>query len=375
MHQNGEKVTDVIILGAGIIGCSIAFYLRQMNVDVVVLERGEVGGQASSAAAGLLAPLGPLSGPGPFADLLLSSFALFPALVSQLEDATGIKLGYERAGALRVVRNPKRVARLRKRLEAWQPLGLPMQWLSGSEARQLEPCLASDISAAIYVPAESYINAAHLVQAFAQAAKNSGARLYSHRPVQAIQHAAGRITGIQTVDGERIACRYVVIAAGAWSAQFECDLNLSLPIVPQRGQMLAYSQSSSRLRHIVFGEAVYLVPGGEAFLVGATKEDVGFDVEVSEEGQNWLSSSACKLVPTLMAAGICERRWAGLRPATPDARPVLGPVPQWSNLYLASGHNSVGIILSPLTGQKIAECIVTGRVPALLESFSLRRFT
>src|SRR5690349_16346 len=124
-----EAPTDVVIVGGGIIGCAIAYYLSKSHVSVTVVERGEIGGQASGAAAGLLAPLGPLSGPGPLADFLLAGFAQLPSVVQTLESETDLDLGYRQTGALRTVRNPKRVAHLKKRWEAWKPLGLPMHWL------------------------------------------------------------------------------------------------------------------------------------------------------------------------------------------------------------------------------------------------------
>src|ERR1700738_1073515 len=122
------STTYVVIIGGGVIGCSIAYHLRKAGVRVIVIDQGEIGAEASSAAAGLLAPLGSLSGPGPFADLLLASFALFPSLVPELADASGIHMQYEQTGALRVGRNPKNVSNLRKRMKAWQPLGLRMRW-------------------------------------------------------------------------------------------------------------------------------------------------------------------------------------------------------------------------------------------------------
>src|SRR5207253_8462726 len=123
-QQAMQPTVDVAIVGGGVIGCAIAYNLSKSGVDVAVFDRGEIGAEASSAAAGLLAPLGPLSGPGPFADLLLASFALFPSLVPELEEVSGIRTEYERTGALRVVRNPRNIANLRKRMKEWQPLGL-----------------------------------------------------------------------------------------------------------------------------------------------------------------------------------------------------------------------------------------------------------
>ena len=154
-----EATTDVVIVGGGVIGCAIAYYLRKSGVDVIVLEKGEIGTQASSAAAGLLAPLGSLSGPGPFADLLLASWNMFPSLVAELENASDLHLEYQQTGSLRIVRNPKTTSNLRKRMNEWQPLGLEMHWLSGKETHQREPLLASDVSAAIYAPGEAQIKA------------------------------------------------------------------------------------------------------------------------------------------------------------------------------------------------------------------------
>ncbi|GAC1360296.1 MAG: glycine oxidase ThiO [Ktedonobacteraceae bacterium] len=357
-----------MIIGGGVVGCSIAYYVRKAGMEVTVLERGEIGAQASTAAAGLLAPLGPLAGPGPFADLLLASFARFPTLATELEEVSGIKPGYEQTGALRVVRNPKRVARLQKRLQAWEPLGLRMYWLSGDEARRIEPLLSADICAAIYAPEEAQINAARLVQAFALAAQNFGARISTHTPVERILHHMGRISAVQTAKGEIISCSHLVIAAGAWTAQVVAGLSVEVPVRPLNGQMLALKDVG--LRHIIFGDAAYLVPRGDEVLVGATKEDIGFVTQVTAEGQAWLRDVAYRLAPALKASTV-ERQWAGLRPGTPDTRPVLGPVAGWSNLWLASGHNSVGIMLSPLTGQMIADCIMSGQVPELLRPFTL----
>ncbi len=368
-----EQKTDVVIVGGGIIGCAIAYYLRKEDVDVIVLEQGEIGAQASSAAAGLLAPLGPLSGPGPFADLLLASFALFPSLVPELEEASGVHLEYEQTGALRTVRNPKRVANLKKRMEAWQPLGLTMQWLTGDEARQREPLLSNDIQAAIYAPEEAQIKAPQVVKAFSQAARNLGAKIYDHKKVIGIQQEKSRVTSVQISQDETIACNHLILATGAWSAQYEEWFNIILPVKPLRGQIICFRQPPQPLHHIIFGDAIYLAPKGDNVIVGATKEDAGFDVQVTEEGTSWLRNSAIRLVPELEHSMI-EASWAGLRPKTPDTRPILGKAPEWENVIIAAGHNSVGIILSAITGKTIAELILAENTPELIRPFSVERF-
>lgn len=369
-----QSNADVVVAGGGVIGCAIAYQLRQSGVDVAVLDRGEIGAEASSAAAGLLAPLGSLSGPGAFADLLLASFALFPALVPELEDASGIHLEYEQPGALRVVRNAKHIPDLRKRMKVWQPLGLQMQWLTGDEARQHEPLLSPDVCAAIYAPEESQIKASHVVKAFSVAAARSGAKLHHHRAITGIQQYHARVTGVYTSKDETIGCNHLVVASGAWAAHFGEWLNIELPVSPQRGQILTLRQPSRPLHDIIFGEAVYLAPkSANTVLVGATREEGGFDKQLTAGGVAWLLNTAIRLIPSLESSAI-DQMWTGLRPKTPDNQPILGPGPGWENVTLAVGHGSVGILLSAITGKAIAELVVKGRVPEIIRPFSLERF-
>src|SRR5581483_743367 len=368
------QATDVVIIGGGVIGCAIAYYLCKSDIKVLIVEQGEIGKQASSAAAGLLAPLGPLAGPGPFADLLLAGFALFPALVRELEDASGIQLGYEQIGALRTVRNPKRIANLQKRMAAWQPLGLKMYWLDGEEARKQEPLLSPDICAAIYVPEESQIKAPQVVKAFSLAAINSGAKIGEHTKVIGVQKKGSSVTGVHTDQGETIYCSHLVLATGAWSNLYSEWFDIMIPVSPLKGEMLTLSQPAQSLRHIIFGEALYLSPRERIIIAGATREDAGFDTQVTQKGIEWLSGTAIKLVPGLKESNR-ENSWAGLRPKTPDSQPILGAVPGWNNVILATGHNSTGIILSGITGKAIARLTTSQQLMKIIEPFSLERFS
>jgi glycine oxidase len=368
-----QPTAEVIIIGGGVIGCAIAYYLRKSGIEAAVFDRGEIGAEASSAAAGLLAPLGSLSGPGPYAELLFASFALFPSLVQELEDASGINMEYERTGALRIVRDTKHIPNLRNRMQAWQPLGLQMHWLTGDEARQREPLLAPDICAAIYAPEESQIKASHVVKALSIAAANQGATLYSYREITGIQRHNARVTGVYASQGERIACNHLVIATGAWTARCSEWLHIDLPVTPQRGQILTLQQPPLPLRHIIFGEAAYLAPkSGNTLIVGATKEEAGFNKQLTAGGIAWLLNTATRLVPSLESSPL-DQMWAGLRPSTPDNQPILGPAPGWENVTLAVGHGSTGIMLSAITGKTIAELVVQGEVPQIVQPFSLTR--
>jgi glycine oxidase len=369
-----EPATDVVIVGGGVIGCAIAYYLRMLGATVTVLERGEIGAEASSAAAGLLAPLGSLAGLGPYADLLLASWSMFPTLVPELERASGVQVEYHATGALRIARNARSSDNLRKRMLAWEPLGLQMQWLTGDEARQHERLLAPDIAAAIFAPQEAQAKAPNVVRAFARAAAQLGAKFYSQREVTGLQRDGDTITGVITNDGETIPCGHLVIATGAWSARCGEWLNITLPVSPQKGQILTLRQPEQPLRSIIFGEAIYLAPKQDnTIVVGATKEEANFDTSITAGGIAWLLNTAIRLVPVLEHCAI-EQIWSGLRPHSVDSQPILGRAPNWHNVTLAVGHSSTGILLSPITGKCIAELIATGKQHELIRAFRVGRF-
>jgi glycine oxidase len=225
------------------------------------------------------------------------------------------------------------------------------------------------------VPEESQIRAPLVVQAFAQAATNKGATFYNHKQITGISQRNSRVTGIQTSQGESIACNHLVIATGAWAAHCGEWLNISLPVRPQRGQLLALRQPSPPLRHIIFGEAAYLASKKDGtIIVGATKDEMGFDKHLTAGGVAWLLNRAIHLAPSLESSAI-DRLWTGLRPKTPDQHPILGPAPGWENVSLAAGHGSVGILLSAITGQAITELVTTGQVPEIVRPFSVIRFS
>jgi glycine oxidase len=275
------------------------------------------------------------------------------------------------------VRSPKNTCNLRKRMNEWKPLGLEMHWLNGEEVRQREPLLASDVCAAIYAPQEAQIKAPQVVRAFAQAASRAGAALYSHREILGVQrhNSSARVTGVYTAQGETLACNHLVVASGAWAADCGIWLDSPLPVNPQRGQILTVKQPAAHpLRNIIFGEAIYLAPKKDGtVLIGATKEEVGFDKHLTAGGIAWLLSTAIRLAPDLDGCAI-DQVWAGLRPKTPDNLPILGKAPRWENVTLAVGHGSVGILLSPITGKSIAELVVTGKTPEIIQAFALERF-
>ncbi len=369
-----SQTSEVVIAGGGVIGCSIAYQLSKADKKVIVTEREEVAAEASRAAAGLLAPLGELSGPGPFTDLLLASWNLNLELIPVLEDTSGVRVEYHHPGSLHTVTDAEDAAYLREQMEAWEALGLQVSWLEGDEAREFEPLLEPGVVAAVYSPRDGSIKPAAMTRAYAESARRQGVTFYEHTEITGIEHSASRVTGVQTARGDVIACDHLVIAAGAWSARFGNWLGFSLPVSPMRGQILSLRQPASPLKHILFGEGVYLVPKLDGTIyVGATVEQVGFDKAVTAEGIAWLLSSAIQLVPSLASAPIADI-WAGLRPWSPDSRPILGKAPGWENVTLATGHSATGFELSAITGKTIADLVVTGQSPAIIRAFGVERF-
>ncbi len=365
----------VVVIGGGIIGCSIAYYLAKSGVAVTVLERGEIGAQASGAAAGLFSLWKPLAKMDAYNRLLFAGQALFTELAAELEEATGIDLEYEQSGTLRTIQHEARLRKLQPWVASCQSAGLAVELLNEEETRRREPRLAADICAALWLPNEGQVRAQHVVEAMSEAATCHGATLSPHRAVVAVQHSGARVVGVTTERGESVPCDHLVIATGAWAAQCGQWLNLTLPIEPQRGQLLSLRQPVPHVNHIVIGKGIYLAPKQDGTLiVGATKEAVGFDARVTAGGIFWLLDWALKLMPELEHCTV-ERVWAGLRPSTPDNAPILGAAPGWENVALAVGHSSFGVLLSAISGQSIAELILDGRTPEIIQSFVLERFT
>jgi glycine oxidase len=369
-----RHTTDVVIIGGGVIGCSIAYYLRKAGVGVTIVEREEIAAEASSAAAGLLAPWGGLSGPGAFADLLLANWSLHYDLIPVLEEASGVKAEFSRPGSLSTVSRAEDVPDLRRRATIWEEMGLQVTWLTGDEARQHEPLLSPDVLAAVYSSRDGSIMPGAMTRAYAGAARRLGAVFYERSEVTGLERNASRVTGVETAMGEVIGCQHLVIAAGAWSARCGEWLGFNLPISPERGQILSLWQPTTPLQHILIGEGIYIGPKLDGTVyVGATIERIGFDKRVTVGGIAWLLASAMRLVPAFEHANIAHI-WAGLRPGSPDRRPILGKAPGWENVTLATGHSGMGFELSAITGKTIAELVTTGQTPDLIRAFGLERF-
>jgi glycine oxidase len=361
---------DAIVVGGGVIGCAVAWALAREGLGVLLLERDRLGEQASRAAAGMLAPLAELEPESPLRGAGLESLERFPGVVEELRELSGIDPELRRVGNLRAAFPDEAPA---ARARALATRAHECVWLEREEARKREPRLAEGISGAIWSPREAHVNSRLLTLAFAGAAVRRGAELRTGVDALELVRAGERIAGVRTPAGE-LSAAAVVLCAGAWTRPFQASAGIRLPVEPIRGQMLRLESPRPPLGAIVWGHGIYLVPRDDGtLLAGATVEEAGFEVRNTAAGLSQLLRDACALLPVLGGATFLEA-WAGLRPATPDRRPLIGPVPGAEGLWLAAGHFRNGVLLAPFTAERLAAGIARGERPADLAPFDPARF-
>jgi glycine oxidase len=357
MQQDPTATSDVAVIGGGVIGLAIAWRAAQRGHSVCVLERGALGAGASHVAAGMLAPVTEAdAGELALLELGLRSARLWPPFAAQLSEAAGADPGLRRCGALVVARDRDEAEALDRELALRHELGLDAQRLLPSAARRLEPALAPTIRLALDVPGDHAADPRALVLALAEAARRAGVKLRTGARVERVEQRAGRVTGVVLAGGEVVRSSRIVAAAGAWTGAV--DGLPPIPLRPVKGQILRLRDPAGAglLERIVRFEGGYLVPRGDGrYVLGATMEERGFDTTVTAGGLYELLRDAGELVPGSREL-VVEEMAAGLRPATPDNAPLLGPSEELAGLHWATGHHRNGILLAPVS----AEIVVAG---------------
>jgi len=363
-----------IVIGGGIIGCSVAWRLAAEGVACVVLERGRVGQEASWAAAGMIAPQAEADGPGVFFDFCMKARETFEAVVDRLVRDGGVDPEYDRAGILYVALDADERVQLERRARWQREAGAPVEEMNGAEARRLEPMLSNEVVYAIHMPTNRRTDNRKLTQAYAAAARRAGAEFVEGARVEAIALRAGRAEGVVMDDGTRREADVVVNAAGCWAGEIRGLEGDRVKLRPVRGQIVCFETPPGTIGPALFSLRGYLVPRRDGrLLAGSTMEDAGYNKSVTLAGLARIARGAAAMVPSLGAAAFREA-WAGLRPAARDLLPVLGFSPSVPNVLWAAGHFRSGILLSALTGEIIAD-LVKGRRPAVeLAAFSAARF-
>ncbi len=357
---DGMAAPDVIVVGAGIIGCAIARELARRGVPVRVFEARSIGAGATQASAGVLAPYIEAGEGGPLFDMALRSLAMYDHFVQDVAEDSGIAIEYRRIGTLEVATDDETGVRLQRHAAA---PGGALQWLDADAVRREQPAVVG-ARGALLAPMHAYVDAPVLTEALAWAAMRHDAKVETGHRVDAIVAADGQIT-IRTADGSSWTAGTLVIAAGSWSTDPAfAGVTPREPVRPVRGQLLRLRTNEAVLSRIVWGPHCYIVPRANGLvLVGATMEEVGFDERTTAAGVRDLLDAACDLVPGLWGASFVEAR-AGLRPATASGLPLIERSRTHPNVVYATGHFRNGVLLAPLTAKLAADLVTGPRVTA-----------
>ncbi|MEV6787160.1 glycine oxidase ThiO [Streptomyces sp. NPDC051098] len=375
------RASDVLVVGGGIIGLVTAWRAAQRGLAVTVADP-EPGGGAAQVAAGMLAAVTELHyGEQTLLALNVASAQRYPAFVAELEEASGQSVGYRACGTLAVALDADDRAHLRELHALQRRSGLASEWLTGRECRRLEPMLAPGVRGGLRVDGDHQVDPRRLASALVTACERAGV-VFRHGWAERLTVTGDRAAGVVLADGEELTADQVVLAGGSLSGRLQgVPADVLPPVRPVKGQVLrltvpsAYAPFLSRtVRAVVRGSDVYLVPreNGE-LVVGATSEELGWDTTVTAGGVYELLRDAHELVPGITELPLTETR-AGLRPASPDNAPLLGPT-ALPGLHLATGHHRNGVLLTPVTGDVMAAALVSGSLPDEARPFTPRRFS
>jgi glycine oxidase len=352
------KPPEVIVVGAGVIGCACAHELAEAGARVSVFDARHVGQGASQASAGVLAPYIEGHESGPLRDLGRRSLDLYDAFIQRLHASSGLAVQYTRGGTIEIALEPEHRQRLRDASDRLRRDGVGARWLEPEELRTVEPLAATGALGGLLIDMHGLVGVPDFTDALSAAAMQKGARFAPDTRVVSIGPAAGGRVVVETENGPSLADR-VVLAAGTWAGQIRIDGVPSTPIRPVRGQLLHLSWPTEQpLRHVLWGTDCYIVPWlNGRVLVGATVEEAGFDERATAAGVRDLLEAGGALVPHLWQASFTEVR-VGLRPASPDDLPIIGKSAVIPGLVYATGHYRNGVLLAPLTAALVKDLVI-----------------
>ncbi len=373
---NRSSSFDVAVVGAGVVGLGIGWRAAQRGLRVIMVDcAARPGAGTSAVAAGMLAPISEtIATELPLMRLGLASACAYPQFVTELTEASGMDPGYERCGTLLAARDADEAEALARELELRRSLGLAVNRLLGSEARRLEPALAPTLRLALEIPDDHAIDPRKLSAALAAALTRAGGELRLGAPVGGVTIAHNRVTGVALSDGSAVTAENVVVAAGPWAGTLDgIPDGAQIPVHPIKGQILRLHDPTGPglLTRVLRMTGGYVVPRGDGrYVIGATMEERGFDTTVTAGGAFELLRNAFELLPSVTELVIDELS-AGLRPATPDNAPAIGPG-AISGLHWAVGHYRHGILLTPITAELVVGALVgEGAIP---DEFAPTRF-
>src|SRR5881296_2079876 len=371
---SGERqrmtTVDVAVIGGGAVGAACARAAARRGLEVAIFEPGPVPAAASPASAGMLAPQIEPTDDGLVA-LSVRARDLYEPLAPALQETTGIDIGFWRSGIAAVAFDEEAADALKDDVARQRQAGLRCDWLEPDGVRERWPGGAPECLGALFAPEDGAVDPQALTRACIADARRLGTT-FRAEPVAAVQVANGRATGVVTAR-DVTSADHVVVAAGVWSPQIG-GLPRPLPVEPMRGQMAATTWPDGTPPAILYHQHGYVLARGADAVLGSTMERAGFDARVTNEGLAQIFRGAVRLLPAVMTQSVA-RLWAGLRPVTPDGRPILGRDPDVERLWYATGHGRHGILLAALTGEIIADLLTAGTTDVDIAPLSIERFT
>jgi len=353
MSSNSKTHTprpDVIIIGGGVIGLSMAWELAGQGASVRVLEQCQFGKEASWAGAGMLPPGNPEWATTPDARLRSASHVLWPNWAEILLQETGIDNGYSRTGGLEVRSNGSELA---AEVTAWRAEGVQVEVPKPGELRDRFPALNPNITSSYFLPDFGQIRNPRHLKALVAACTLRGVDLRTGSPVLHFNFTGDRVLAVSAAGEEHSAAEFVV-AGGAWSRELLRHAGHDIPIEPVRGQIVLLETCPAPFDCVIQEGSRYLVPRTDGrILIGSTEERVGFEKQNTAQAVCDLIEFACRLVPQLGSARF-QKCWSGLRPHARDGHPHIGRLPGTTNLSVAAGHFRAGLQLSPITAMIMA---------------------
>ena len=364
---------DIIVVGAGIIGCAVTYELARRGASVELVDERPGGFGATQASAGILAPYLETRETNPLLALTTRSLELYDELVAAVSADSGAAFDYQRTGTIDVALDAAELSRLQQTADVAAARGLHAELLDRAAARRHEPYLTDSVIGALAIATHGFVAAADFTRALVKASARRGARIADPCRVRRIVTTKSHVV-VDTDRGARRA-HAVIVAAGCWSGGIDIEgASAAIPVRPVRGQLLHLAWNGPPLRRVTWGGRCYLVPWSDGtLLVGATVEEAGFDERATVAGVRDLLEAACDLVPRAWTASFQTVR-VGLRPGTPDALPVIGPSDRDARVMYATGHYRNGVLLAPLTARLVADALLDQRIDPLLEAVSPRRF-
>ncbi len=357
-HLKTNNMTKHLIIGGGINGLMTAYFLAKDGHTVTLIERGDIGQEASWAGGGILAPLYPWRYPQAVTDLVQLSQRQYPPLLAELQQLSGIDSEHLPSGLLILDAENHDEA-----MDWATRTGTVMQRVDRQRIQQIAPNIQTENTSALWMPEVGQVRNPRLVKALHQAVIKLGVEIREHCEVLDLAAEQCVIRGVNTQQGY-VAAQNIAICCGAWSAKLLSALDTAPPIIPVRGQMLLFKADPTLLDTIILNQGHYAIPRKDGhILFGSTLEYVGFDKQVTSDAYAELLETAHRLIPALAGCSI-ERHWAGLRPGSPQGIPSIGRHPHIQGLFINAGQFRNGVVMAPASARLLAD-LMRGHAPQM----------